>query len=61
MKQNNLKQEIVTLTGTEWIPDVSVGGAQTYSNTLCLNPNNFRFYNGGGTVTGIIPQTAIFD
>jgi len=40
---------------------VAIGGSNTFSNTICLNPNNLRVYTGAGTFTGSIPQVEIWD
>jgi hypothetical protein len=55
MKQNNLKQECVVLTGVKFVPQVAVGASTAFSNTICLSPNNLRIYTGAGTFSGSIP------
>jgi hypothetical protein len=57
MKQQGLKQEVVTLHQPYIISQPTVFGLQAYSNTLFANVNGFNTYNAVGTLqSDMLPQ-----
>jgi hypothetical protein len=61
MKQEGLKQEVVTLHAPFIIPGVNIGGVNMFTNTLQLNANGFNWYNATGTAIGDkLPQSELW-
>eukprot|EP00494_Astrolonche_serrata_P015502 UN15653 len=50
MKQEALKQEVVTLHSPFFLVQPRIGGTEMFSNTGYLNANGFATYNSIGTL-----------
>lgn len=50
MKQEGLKQEVVTLHAPFFIVQPTVGGLSRYTNTMYANANGFGTYNSLGAL-----------
>jgi hypothetical protein len=54
IKNENMKQLVVTMRDTKIIMPAQVGGNETFTTMIALNPNLFKYYDSG--VSGTVPQ-----